>query len=114
MAWYGKTNKYGAKKTVVDGITFDSKREAQRYTELKWLERAGEIKDLELQKKFVLQPKYKKNGKTVREISYIADFVYTEDGKQIVEDCKGMRTAVYKLKKKIFEYQYPELSIRET
>lgn len=114
MAWRHSRNKFGARKTEIDGITFDSQREAQRYTELKWLEKAGKIQDLELQKKFVLQPKYKKGGKTVREISYIADFVYSEDGRQIVEDCKGMKTEVYKLKKKIFEYKYPELSIRET
>ena len=60
-------NKYGARKTVIDGITFDSKREAIRYQELKLLERAGEIKDLELQPKYILQPKYCKNGKSIRD-----------------------------------------------
>ena len=108
-------NKYGARKTIVDGITFDSKREAIRYQELKLLERAGEIKDLELQPKYILQPKYRKNGKSIREIAYIADFRYfdTRHNKLVVEDVKGVKTEVYRLKKKIAEYVYTELEIKE-
>lgn len=67
-----------------------------------------EIKDLELQKKFELQPKYKINDKTIRAISYVADFVYWDNTKKevIIEDTKGFRTEIYKLKKKLFEYKY--------
>ena len=70
-------NKYFNKKTVVDGIQFDSKLEANRYCELKLLEKSGEIKDLKLQPKFLLQESFKKNGKTYRKVEYIADFTYS-------------------------------------
>lgn len=89
--------KYNNKKTEIDGIKFDSKKEANRYCELKLLEKAGVIKDLELQVKFELIPK---NGKE-RAVNYIADFVYTEAGKRVVEDCKGMRTKEYIIKRKL-------------
>nr|DAH84325.1 MAG TPA: Endonuclease [Caudoviricetes sp.] len=100
--------KYQNTKVAVDGIVFDSIREASRYKELKLLSRAGRIKDLRMQVKYELQPSYKLNGKTARDICYIADFVYYDVGKgrEIVEDVKGYRTAVYKLKKKMFEYRY--------
>ena len=108
-------NKYSNQKVVVDGIAFDSKLESRKYIELKLLEKAGYIKDLELQVKFELQEKYIKRGKTVRSINYIADFVYFDikKGKEIIVDTKGFRTDVYKLKKKIFEYKYPDLEIVE-
>ena len=112
--------KYNNSKTVVDGITFDSRHEAQRYCELKLLERGKVISNLELQKKFILIPaqyavekRYGKNGKRLkdgktlleRECSYIADFVYTlnETGEKIVEDAKSpiTRTPEYKIKKKL-------------
>ena len=69
-------NKYKNKKIVIDGIKFDSRLEANRYCQLKILERAREIKDLRRQVEFVIQPSYKKNNKTIRAIKYIADFVY--------------------------------------
>ena len=106
--------KYKAKKTVVDGITFDSKKEAARYVELKMMERAGEITDLELQPKFTLQKKYKNGvGKAIREVYYIADFQYKQNGETVIEDVKGMRTDVYKLKKKMFEWIYYPQTIKE-
>ena len=107
--------KYHSKKTTVDGITFDSKKEAKRYCELKLLEKAGKITDLSLQYQFVLQPPFTKNGKMIRAITYIADFVYfdTERCKNVVEDVKGYKTDVYQLKKKMFEYKYPDLTIVE-
>lgn len=111
-----KENKYKNKKTIIDGTTFDSKKEAQRYVQLKLLERAGLIKELELQKKFELQPSYINNeGKKIRKITYVADFFYYDIKKQkyIIEDTKGFRTEVYKIKKKIFEFQYPNLTIKE-
>lgn len=105
-------NKYRNKKVQVDRYIFDSIRESQRYKELKLLERAGTITDLELQPKFLLQDTFKKNGKTYRKIEYIADFQYIENGKTIVEDVKGMQTDVFKLKHKIFEKVYPDLELR--
>ncbi len=108
-------SKYGSTKAMIDGIVFDSKRERQRYCELKMLEKAGKIKDLSLQHKFELQPSFKKNGKTIRAIFYIADFVYfdLERMVNVVEDVKGYKTKEYLLKKKIFEYKYPYLTIVE-
>lgn len=108
-------NKYRNNKTLIDGIVFDSRLEAQRWCELKILERAGEITDLQRQVHFELQPSFRKNGKTIRKIEYVADFVYRDrkTGRMIIEDTKGMKTAVYKLKKKMFEYKYPEHTIME-
>lgn len=105
-------NKYRNKKVIVDEKEFDSKREGNRYKELKLLERAGEIKDLELQPRFLLQDSFKKNGRTFRKIEYVADFKYIENGKTIVEDVKGMQTDVFKLKHKIFEKKYPDLELK--
>lgn len=100
--------KYHNKKVEYDGYTFDSIREKNYYIKLKLLEKAGKIKELELQKEFELQPNYKLNNKTSRKITYRADFTYktTEDDKLHVIDVKGYRTDVYKLKKKLFEYKY--------
>lgn len=104
-----KKSKYRAIKTKVDGISFDSKKEARRYKELKILEKADEIKSLELQPRFLLQEKFKYNGKTIRKIEYIADFRYIDEkGNTIVEDVKGMKTEVYKIKKKIFLKKHGE------
>jgi hypothetical protein len=107
--------KYGNKKVIVEGIKFDSKLEAGRYQELRILEWAGEITDLRLQQEFELIPSFRKNGKTYRKTVYKADFTYFDNrtGKNVVEDTKGYRTTVYKLKKKLFEYRYPDLTIKE-
>lgn len=108
-------NKYKNKKVVIDGIEFDSQKEGKRYTELKLMERCGLIKDLELQKVYELQPTFKKNNKTYQKITYKADFSYYDIEREqiIVEDVKGFKTEVYKIKKKMFEYKYPELTLRE-
>jgi hypothetical protein len=100
-------NKYRAVKTEVDGIMFDSKREAARYMELVLLERAGEISRLEL------QPKYDcvVNGKKI--CTYKADFRYFNANGSVVEDVKGMKTPVYRLKKKLVEALYPGVTIQE-
>lgn len=105
-------NKYRNKKVQVDMYVFDSIRESQRYKELKLLEKVGEISNLELQPRFLLQDSFKKNGKTYRKIEYIADFQYIENGKAIVEDVKGMQTDVFKLKHKLFEKIYPDLELK--
>jgi hypothetical protein len=105
-------NKYKNRKIVVDNIKFESNLEATRYKELKLLQRAKQISKLRLQVPFLLQEGFKKNGKTHRKIEYIADFVYEENGQTIVEDTKGMKTETFKIKQKLFEYKYPELSIK--
>lgn len=110
------SNKYKNKIVYYDGIRFQSKKEMNRYNELKLLEKAKLISELELQKKFELQPKYVNNkNEHIRAITYIADFFYYDNQKQkyIVEDTKGFRTDVYKIKKKLFEYQYSNLTIDE-
>ena len=115
MFFYRKHNKYSNQKTMVNGKVFDSKKEAKRYMELVNLERAGVIKDLEMQKQFLLLEGFKKNGKMFKPIYYYADFVYTSvyEKKTIVEDVKGVRTEGYKIKRKLFEFIYPNLTIKE-
>ena len=98
--------KYHNRKTEFNGILFDSKKEAQRYAELKLLEKAGKIKDLIIQPKFVLQEGFVLNGKSYRKVEYIADFAYLRGGESVVEDVKGMKTEIYKLKKKLLAYKY--------
>lgn len=107
MAWKNH-NKYHNRKTIVDGIKFDSKREAARYQELKLLEQSGEIVHLELQPVLILQDKFQHNGKTIRAITYKADFAYYDlkTDQAVIEDVKGMETDVFKLKKKKFLKRY--------
>ena len=90
-------SKYKNVKTTIDGITFDSKKESARYAELKLLAKSGLIQNLCLQVPYVLIPK--QDGE--RAVKYIADFVYDENGETVVEDVKGVRTDVYRLKKKL-------------
>lgn len=112
-----KEPKYKNKKIEADGKKFDSYFEFERYQELKLLERAGEICDLQTQVKFVLIPSQKRrNGSTERECSYIADFVYVDrmSGKKVVEDTKSpaTRTAEYIIKRKLMLYVHG-LEIKE-
>lgn len=106
--------KYNNKKITVDGQIFDSKKEANRYQELVLLEKAGVIKNLSRQVKFVLIPSQRdENGKVIeRECSYKADFTYEEGIKTVVEDVKGYRTKEYIIKRKLMLYQYG-IRIRE-
>ena len=108
-------SKFNARKTAVDGFTFDSKREARRYQELKLMERAGAIRGLQRQVRYELIQAFDCDGKHYRPTAYIADFVYTDakTGKKIVEDCKGFRTDIYRLKAKLFAARYG-VSILET
>ena len=109
-------SKYKARKVEYDGIKFDSKKEANRYAQLKILEESGVIKDLQLQVKFKLIPSQRIDGKVVeRECSYIADFVYQELGEggdwhTVVEDVKGYRQstayAVFAIKRKLMLSNY--------
>lgn len=130
MAWQS-WNKYGSKKVEVDGIAFDSKKEARRFQELKLLEKAGEITGLQRQVKYILIPEqreeskgfYKKGEKKgqpkkgqllERECSYLADFAYKDmrSGETIVEDTKGYKTKEYILKRKMMLYVHG-IRIRE-
>ena len=130
MAWkrYGG-NKYGSKKVEVDGIVFDSKKEAKRYQELLLLEKAGEIMDLRRQVKYVLIPaqyetieRYSKTGKRLKdgkrciekECTYYADFTYFDVNIDtfVVEDTKGIRTKDYIIKRKLMLHVYG-IRIRE-
>jgi hypothetical protein len=99
------TNKYHAKKVELDGILFDSRKEARRYRELSLLERAGKIRGLKLQVPFELIPAQRdENGKVIeRAVTYKADFYYTdlETYQTVVEDTKGMKTKEYIIKRKL-------------
>lgn len=99
-----KFNKYSNQKVVIDNIKFDSKKEANRYLELKIIEKAGEISNLQLQKSFLLIDKQKDE----RAVTYKADFVYYNDKKQrwIAEDVKGYKTKEYIIKRKLFKSIY--------
>ena len=96
-------SKYGNKQVQVGGKVFDSRKEACRYTDLRLMEKAGIITDLKTQVPFVLIPAQRdENGKMIeRPVIYYADFTYWKDGKYIVEDTKGYRTDVYKIKRKL-------------
>lgn len=109
-----RKNKYNARKVKVDGIVFASQKEADRWRELQLLERAGKITELRRQVPFLLIPTQRefcseidkkgrfKKGKVIeRKCSYYADFVYMQNGKQIVEDAKGKRTDEYVIKRKL-------------
>ena len=122
-------NKYGNKKITVGNETFDSGKEYRRFCELKLLQRGKKISDLRRQVKFVLIPtqyekfpRYsQKTGKRLKdgirtleqELSYVADFVYMQDGKQIVEDVKGFKTPEYRIKKKLLLWVHG-IQIKET
>lgn len=100
-------NKYNARKTLIDGIMFDSAAEAHRYKELKLLERAGEICNIRVQVPFI----FLLHGKKM--FTYSADFVYRNKNQLfVVEDVKGVKTPVYRLKKKLIEAQH-EITINE-
>lgn len=106
-------NKYHAQKTWMKGKVYDSKKEANRSFQLELLAKMGKIENLQRQVPFVLQVGFTNNqGKKIREIKYIADFVYMEDGKMVVEDTKGVKTEVFKIKEKLFQYKYPEIIFR--
>lgn len=126
MAWKRYGGKYNAKKVQYDGITFDSKKEYRRYLELSAMEKAGIIKNLERQVKYILIPAQRepdtigsrggiKKGKLIeRECAYYADFVYivAETGEKVVEDVKGMRTPEYKIKRKLMFFVH-HIKIKE-
>lgn len=107
-------SKYNAQKTTVDGITYDSRKEAQRAQELRLMLKAGIISNLREQVPYELIPAQKNEyGKVIeRAVVYKADFVYDEKGKTVVEDVKGVRTKEYTIKRKLMLYEYG-IRIRE-
>ena len=122
----GTGKKYGNKKIYEDGEVFDSKKEYRRWKELILLVKAGEISKLQRQVKYTLIPSQRepdirgprggiRPGKLIeREVSYIADFVYTDKaGQTVVEDCKGLRTKEYIIKRKLMLHEYG-IRIKET
>jgi hypothetical protein len=105
-------SKYLSHKTVVDGITFDSKDEAKYYEALKIRKYRGEIENFELQPKFILVEGFKKDNKTYRAITYTPDFViYHKDGSEEYVDVKGMTTQQGELRIKLFNHFYRDLKL---
>jgi hypothetical protein len=96
------SSKYKNTRCEANGIKFDSKAERLRYMELARLERLGVIRALELQPRFTLLDKFESNGTKYRAITYVADFRYLTDNKDVVEDVKGVETKEYLLKRKLF------------
>lgn len=103
-----RPHKYGAKSCVIDNHKFPSLSEGRRYSELKILERAGKIRNLELQVRFPLRVE----GKLI--CTAVWDFKYFEGNNTVIEERKGFRTAVYKIKRKLFEALYPGHTFIET
>lgn len=106
-------SKYNNCKTVVNGISFDSKREAERYMELQYLLNERKIQALKCHPVYLLQEAFDRDGKRHRKIEYEADFEYIDQatGKTIVEDVKGWKTEIYKIKKKLFLKNLPENTV---
>lgn len=106
-------SKYGNRKVTRNGEAFDSAKEARRYGELVLLEKAGHISCLKRQVKYELIPAQRMDGKVAeRACTYVADFVYTENGETVVEDTKGFRTKDYIIKRKLMLYVHG-IRIRE-
>jgi hypothetical protein len=96
-------SKYKSKKTEYNGKIYASKKEAKRAQELHLLERAGHITGLREQVTYILAPSVVIQGRKRPPLRYIADFVYIENGKEVVEDCKGFRTAIYNQKRHLMK-----------
>lgn len=106
------SNKYNAKKAEINGVRFDSLKEARLYQKLENMQRMGIISDLQRQVRFELVPKQKDE----RAVYYVADYVFKEGDKVVVADCKSAMTKklpVYVVKRKIFKWRYPEYEFRE-
>lgn len=110
-----KSKYHNIVRKLPDGTKIDSGKEERRFKELKMLEKAGVIKDLRRQVRFELIPTLRKDGKCLRDehrkirgkvTKYVADFVYTENGQQVVEDVKGFKTEIYRLKYKLMYWRY--------
>ena len=106
-------NKYNNKKTIVDGIKFDSEMESHYYIYLKHLKEMGEVVDFILQPTYLLQEGFDLNGKRIRPITYKADFkVIYKDGHEEVIDVKGKLTEEFKIKRKMLLYRYRDINFK--
>ena len=106
-------NKYKNKKTIVDGIKFDSEMESHYYIYLKQLKEIGEVVDFVLQPTYLLQEGFDLNGKRIRPITYRADFkVIYKDGHEEVIDVKGKLTEEFKIKRKMLLYRYIDINFK--
>ena len=106
-------NKYNNKKTIVDGIKFDSEMESHYYLYLKQLKEIGEVVDFVLQPTYLLQEGFNLNGKRIRAITYKADFkVIYKDGHEEVIDVKGKLTEEFKIKRKMLLYRYRDINFK--
>lgn len=109
MSWTYRKNKYGNRKTELDGIVFDSRKEANRWAELCMLERTGLISDLKRQVRFEIVPTVRRSEETSRARYYVADFTYIQEGQKVIEDVKSPATRVdkvYSLKKALMVWKY--------
>ena len=108
-------SKYSNKKVNIDGITFDSMKEANRYRELKLLEKVGEISNLVLQPVYVLLESFEYKGEKIRAIKYLGDFEYVDSktGSKVLEDTKGFKTKDYLIKVKLLKSKYLDIDFRE-
>jgi len=110
VAKTAKKSKYNNRKKDIDGYTFDSKAESRRYSDLLLLEKAKIISDLRVHPVYLLQKSFRTpEGKSVRAINFELDFDYIENGIKVVEDVKGVETAAFKLKHKMFLKMYPDI-----
>lgn len=109
-------NKHNARAVRIDGLRFDSQREAARYGELRLLESAGEIRDLVIHPRYVLQERFKDahSGKWIRQVTYTPDFAYVENGRKVVEDVKGPSTMTdaFSVRRRWFQKQNPDVEFR--
>ena len=106
-------NKYKNKKTMVDGIKFDSEMESHYYIYLKQLKEIGEVVDFVLQPTYLLQEGFDLNGKRIRPITYRADFkVIYKDGHEEIIDVKGKLTEEFKIKRKMLLYRYRDINFK--
>lgn len=108
-------SKYGARPVDYDGYHFDSQKECTRYQELKLMEMAGEITDIDVHPKFVLQSDFISKGKKIQPITYSPDFTYFDGENLVAEEVKGgsaTRTTAFEIKRKMFLYRYPEYDYR--
>jgi hypothetical protein len=105
-------SKYHNKPCEADGYKFDSLAERSRWHELQLLSRAGAIGAVTVHPVYVLQEAYRHGGRMVRAINYEGDFCYREDGVLVVEDVKGVITQVFSIKRKLFEFRYPDVELR--
>lgn len=109
-----KMTKYGSKTTELDGYKFDSLAECRRYQDLRIMERNGDISNLVVHPRFILQEPFTHNHIRERAIAYEADFSYYEkEGRKIIEDVKGFKTKEYQVKRKLFLFKYPDVNFVE-